>query len=285
MHAVHTTLLAVFLTSSVPLAQTNDESDADTILVGGRIATLRHGTGFVDSIAIRNGLVHSVGTREEILATKGQNTTVIELDGRTVIPGLNDSHLHVVRGGRFFHLELRWDGVRSLKRGLDMIREQAQRTPKGHWVRVIGGWSPHQFIERLYLNDNDISDISVIANYTRLSQLWLNLNFLDISDGSDDRTVIDTLSSRGANVVYEPQKEAPFEGPRFLAKLSGETIQLAWFELENAPNRLEESIDLTNWITIAATIDMEEGGLRMASLSLGDEKAIFFRLVMDDTGE
>ena len=54
---------------------------------------------------------------------------------------------HAVRGGRFYNLELRWDGVDLLARGLAMIREQATRTPQGHWVRVIGGWSPYQFQE------------------------------------------------------------------------------------------------------------------------------------------
>jgi anti-anti-sigma factor len=68
--------------------------------------------------------------------------------GRRVVPGLNDSHLHAIRGGLFFNLELRWDGVGSVERGLEMIREQAKRTPQGQWVRVIGGWSPYQFAEK-----------------------------------------------------------------------------------------------------------------------------------------
>jgi hypothetical protein len=81
-------------------------------------------------------------------AHRGAQTRVIDAGGHTVIPGLNDSHTHVVRGGRFYNLELRWDGVESLQRGLAMIREQAERTPEGQWVRVIGGWSPYQFKER-----------------------------------------------------------------------------------------------------------------------------------------
>ncbi|HEY9765615.1 MAG TPA: amidohydrolase, partial [Chroococcales cyanobacterium] len=67
---------------------------------------------------------------------------------RTVIPGLNDSHLHAIRAGLFYNLELRWDGVGSLSEALDMVREQAKRTPKGQWVRVVGGWSEFQFLER-----------------------------------------------------------------------------------------------------------------------------------------
>lgn len=124
------------------------QDDADTILHGGKVATLRHKEGFVEAIALKGGRVHAVGSDAEIAAFAGKATRMIDLEGRTVIPGLNDSHAHVTRAGRFFNLELRWDGVASLKRGLEMIAEQARRTPKGQWVRVIGGWSPFQFVER-----------------------------------------------------------------------------------------------------------------------------------------
>src|SRR5262249_44180542 len=70
------------------------------------------------------------------------------LAGRTVIPGLNDSHTHPIRGGLNYNLELRWDGVPSLADGLRLLREQAQRTPPPHWVRVVGGWTEFQFHER-----------------------------------------------------------------------------------------------------------------------------------------
>ncbi len=81
---------------------------------------------------------------------RGDRTLNVDAKQRRVIPGLNDSHLHVVRGGRFYNLELRWEGVPSLRQGLEMIAEQAARTPKGQWVRVIGGWSPYQFEEKRF---------------------------------------------------------------------------------------------------------------------------------------
>ena len=81
-------------------------------------------------------------------AHRGPHTQVMDLQGRTVIPGLNDSHLHVIRGGLNYNMELRWDGVPSLADGLRMLKEQAQRTPPGQWVRVVGGWSEFQFAER-----------------------------------------------------------------------------------------------------------------------------------------
>jgi hypothetical protein len=120
----------------------------ELILHSGRIATLARGEGFVEALAIQGGRVHTVGGNAEVRALAGEGTRSLDLGGRTVIPGLNDSHLHAVRGGRFYNLELRWDGVTSLARGLEMIREQAQRTPPGQWVRVVGGFSPFQFAER-----------------------------------------------------------------------------------------------------------------------------------------
>ncbi|MEM1227801.1 MAG: amidohydrolase [Planctomycetota bacterium] len=121
---------------------------ADTILVGGHIYTNVERQPSAEACAIADGRFVRVGDRHSVEELRGETTKVIDLDGRTVIPGLNDSHLHAVRGGRFYNLELRWDGVKSLKQGLEMIREQAARTPKGQWVRVIGGWSPYQFDER-----------------------------------------------------------------------------------------------------------------------------------------
>ena len=75
-------------------------------------------------------------------------TRVIDGRRRTVIPGLNDSHMHPIRGGLNYNLELRWDGVPSLADALRMLKEQAARTPAPQWVRVVGGWTEFQFAER-----------------------------------------------------------------------------------------------------------------------------------------
>ncbi|HEX9785418.1 MAG TPA: amidohydrolase, partial [Opitutaceae bacterium] len=83
-----------------------------------------------------------------MLALAGRDTRVIDAGGRTIIPGLIDSHLHVIRGGLNYNLELRWDGVPSLADALRILREQALRTPPGQWVRVVGGWSEFQFVEK-----------------------------------------------------------------------------------------------------------------------------------------
>lgn len=121
---------------------------ADLILVNGRITTQVPGLAEPSALAIRDGLILATGSNSQMSALAGGDTPVVDLQGRRVIPGLVDSHSHITRGGRFYALELRWEGVDSLARGLEMVREQAARTPKGQWVRVIGGWSPYQFAER-----------------------------------------------------------------------------------------------------------------------------------------
>ena len=121
---------------------------ADVIAYNGKIATQNEQRSIVDAVAIRDGKFLAVGTDREVMAWRGEQTQVINLNKRTAIPGLNDSHTHLIRGGLNYNLELRWDGVPSLADGLRMLREQARRTPPGQWVRVVGGWSEFQFAER-----------------------------------------------------------------------------------------------------------------------------------------
>ena len=118
------------------------------ILHNGRIATQDEKRSFAEAVAISDGRFLAVGTDPEVLALRDATTKVINLNGRTVVPGLNDSHLHLIRGGLSYNLELRWDGVPSLADGLRMLREQAVRTPAPQWVRVVGGWSEFQFAEK-----------------------------------------------------------------------------------------------------------------------------------------
>ena len=121
---------------------------ADLILHNGKIATQDDRRSVVEAAAIRDGKFLAIGSDREVMRFRNERTKLIDLNKRTVIPGLNDSHLHLVRGGLNYNLELRWDGVPSLADGLRMLREQAQRTPPGQWVRVVGGWSEFQFAER-----------------------------------------------------------------------------------------------------------------------------------------
>jgi predicted amidohydrolase YtcJ len=120
---------------------------AEIILHNAKVAT-NGSPSFVEALAISNGKVAAAGTDGEILRLRGPLTKLIDGRGRTVIPGLNDSHMHPIRGGLNYNLELRWDGVPSLADALRMLKDQAVRTPAPQWVRVIGGWTEFQFAER-----------------------------------------------------------------------------------------------------------------------------------------
>lgn len=127
---------------------TAQQQTADLLVTNAKVVTVDRERPQASAFAVKGGKFIAVGSDSEMGRHRGGKTRVIDARGRTVIPGLNDSHTHIVRGGVFYNLELRWDGVDSLERGLTMIREQAKRTPKGQWVRVIGGWSPYQFKEK-----------------------------------------------------------------------------------------------------------------------------------------
>ena len=125
-----------------------NKQPADVILSNGKIATQDDRRSVVEAAAIRDGKFLATGSDREVMRFRGERTKLIDLNKHTVIPGLNDSHLHLIRGGLNYNLELRWDGVPSLADGLRILREQAQRTPPGQWVRVVGGWTEFQFAER-----------------------------------------------------------------------------------------------------------------------------------------
>jgi len=125
-------------------------STPDLVIHNARISTQNPAQPDAQAVAIKDGVVRAVGSNAEILALATDGVQRIDAGGRRMIPGLNDSHIHVVRGGRFYNLELRWEGVPSLKEGLAILSEQAKQTPEGQWVRVIGGWSPFQFEEKRF---------------------------------------------------------------------------------------------------------------------------------------
>ncbi len=121
---------------------------ADLIVRNARITTLDPKRPAASAIAVANGVVVAVGDEATVMQKAGSNTRVIDAQGRRLIPGLNDSHTHLIRGGLNYNLELRWDGVRSLADAMAMLRAQVARTPAPQWVRVIGGFTEHQFVEK-----------------------------------------------------------------------------------------------------------------------------------------
>ena len=123
-------------------------AQAQFILKSGKITTLNKKQPEVQAIAIADGKVLCTGSNEDVMKLAQADTKIIDLNGRRVIPGLNDSHLHLIRGGLNYNMELRWEGVPSLSDAMRLLKEQADNTPAPQWVRVIGGWSEFQFAEK-----------------------------------------------------------------------------------------------------------------------------------------
>src|SRR6478672_10534913 len=127
---------------SIPSAST------DLILHNGTVTTLDRSHPRATAVAIRDGKFLRIGTEADVMPLAGATTRVIDLEGRRVLPGLIDNHLHIIRGGLNFNLELRWDGVWSLADAMAMLKKQVAITPPPQWVRVVGGFTEHQFAEK-----------------------------------------------------------------------------------------------------------------------------------------
>ncbi|WP_408092888.1 amidohydrolase [Rhodoplanes sp. SY1] len=123
-------------------------SPPDLVLFNGKITTLDRATPEASAVAIRDGRFVAVGSDRDVIALAGPQTRRIDLRGRRAIPGLIDSHMHIIRGGLNYNMELRWDGVRSLAQAMRMLKDQVDRTPAPQWVRVVGGFTEHQFAEK-----------------------------------------------------------------------------------------------------------------------------------------
>ena len=123
-------------------------SNPDLVLFNGNVTTLDRQNPDAQAIAVRDGRFTAVGSDCEIIALAGEDTQRIDLTGRRVVPGLIDNHMHIIRGGLNYNMELRWDGVRSLADAMAMLKQQVDRTPAPQWVRVVGGFTEHQFAEK-----------------------------------------------------------------------------------------------------------------------------------------
>ncbi len=129
----------------------------DTLLVNARVAP---GDPRPTTIAIDGGTIRAIAPDDELAPLAGPRTRVVDLGGRRVIPGLIDSHAHVLRGGLTWDRELHWGEVESLEQGLAMIEQRAAAAPEGEWIPVIGGWHPGQFAEGRAPERGDLDRVS-----------------------------------------------------------------------------------------------------------------------------
>ncbi len=120
---------------------------ADLILSNGKIATVDETFRFAQAVAIRGDRIVAVGSDQEVLQWSGQATRRIDLRGRTVVPGLIDNHMHLLRAGTTWASEVRWDGVGTRSTALDLLRIRTRTVPAGDWILTLGGWTVDQFAD------------------------------------------------------------------------------------------------------------------------------------------
>jgi predicted amidohydrolase YtcJ len=150
--------LVVFL---VGLVSAHAQEAPDTIFLNGKVVTVDEFFSIAEALAVRGDTIVAVGSNEDIDSLKGDATRVLDLQGRTVIPGLIDNHNHVVRATEYWPNDTRLDGVTSRSTALAMLKAKAQKLPPGEWLMSLGGWTENQFIDSR--QDFTLAELDAIA--------------------------------------------------------------------------------------------------------------------------
>lgn len=149
---------------------------ADLIVFNAKVFTGNLAQPEASALAVKNGRIYSVGSDDDVLGLKNSSTEIIDAGGRRLIPGISDAHTHVLNESGF-NYNVRWDGVPTLRHALAMLSEQAERTPEGHWVKVIGGWSPYQFAENRFPTFDELR--AAVPNRPLIVQYAYNRAFMN----------------------------------------------------------------------------------------------------------
>jgi predicted amidohydrolase YtcJ len=164
---------ALLVFAALAAASPARSQNADTILVNGKILTVDAQFSTREAIAIRDGKIMAVGSNSDIRKQAGPRTRVIDLRGRTVIPGFIDSHIHAIRAGQTFTTEVNWVGATSLAEALSRIHEASLAKKPGSWLIVAGGWNAEQFKEKRRPTQADL--VAAAPNnpvYVQLNYDW-----------------------------------------------------------------------------------------------------------------
>ncbi|MCP2025287.1 putative amidohydrolase YtcJ [Flavobacterium sp. HSC-32F16] len=269
----------LFFTGLVCQAQ----QKADLIIYNGKIATMQQQNEFVQAIAIKDGIILDTGTEKNILSVyKNSATKLIDAKGKTVIPGLNDSHMHVIREGLNYNSELRWDGVKTLKRAMEMLKEQAARTPEGVWIKVIGGWNEFQFEEKRQPTIAEINaavpDKPVFITYL-YGKAFLNKKGIEVLGYTKDTKYEGSLLEQDSNGNLTGLMYAK-ETPKAIYTTLGLTTKL------NPEERLNSSIQFNrelNRFGLTSVIDAAGGSQNfpadyVTSLELAKQNKLSLRI-------
>ena len=248
-------------------------SHPDLILHRGLFTTLDRGNPAASAVAIKDGRFVLVARDQEVLALAGPDTKIIDLQGKRALPGLIDNHLHIIRGGLNFNMELRWDGVRSLADAMGMLKRQVDLTPAPQWVRVVGGFTEHQFAEKRLPTIEELNEAApetpvfilhlydrALLNRAALRAAGYNRDTPNppggeiVRDGSGEPTglllakpnamLLYTALSRGPRLPYEQQVNSTRHFMRELNRLGVTSVIDAGGGFQNYPDDYKVIEDL-----------------------------------------
>ncbi len=139
-------LVVLSVTGVLSLADSvAQEVEPDQILLDGKILTVDDDFSIAQAVAVAGDKILAVGTNEDIRGLAGPATRIIELDGRTVIPGLIDNHSHMTSAARDWSRTVQLEGASTRQEALARIAAKAADAEPGEWIFSLRGWTPGQF--------------------------------------------------------------------------------------------------------------------------------------------
>ena len=210
----------------------------DMTLVGGKIVTVDQKASIAEAIAIREDRISAIGSSAEIRMLAGPRTTTVNLDGRTVIPGLIDSHLHAIRDGRTFRARLDWSRVSTVEQALDTIRAARRETSPGSWIVAIGGWDPYQFAEKRSPTPQELDEAA--PDHPVYVQQLYDLAVLNSRAMQALQITAGTAISPAGKVELDPSGK-----PTGVIRADGNVATLAELERRLPEPSFEEQVDST----------------------------------------
>jgi predicted amidohydrolase YtcJ len=232
---------------------------ADIVLRGGKIITVDNAFSITEAVAIWDGRFVAVGRNGEIRDYIGPHTRVIELDGRTVIPGLIDSHIHATVAGLGWDAELHWEKNRTLADGLRQIAAAAKSKKPGSWIVIGGGWVPTQFVEQRFPTQAELDAIApknpVYVQYLRQGAL---LNSAALAAIGITRQTADPA---GGRIEKNPSTGALTGWLQGVAAWQFAYNQIGHYSFADARQSLRNCFRELNRLAITSVADMQTGGV------------------------
>jgi predicted amidohydrolase YtcJ len=203
------------------------QASPDLILSNGKIITVNDTFAIAQAVAVRGNRIVAVGSNADVTRLAGPNTQRIDLRGKSVMPGFIDNHAHFQEEGAYWTMELRFDGVDTRKRVLEMIAAKAKATPNGGWVYNLGGWSPDQFTDdkRDFTReelDKAAPNNPVFLQFTRWAQ-YLNSKAIETLglDKMNEPWIVRDASGRPTGITKVEGRNRLFTAAGFLKVENG----------------------------------------------------------------